>query len=64
MATNNKAYLGDAVYARFEYDSGYLVLTTEDGISATNTIMLEVEVLQNLLDYIKTVVKFNNPGGE
>lgn len=46
-----KVYLGDAVYAQVD-DIGRLVLTTEDGIRATNTIVLEPEVLANLAAYI------------
>jgi hypothetical protein len=47
-----KEYLGDGVYAEWDTD-GYLVLTTENGIAATNTIFLEPRVLQALLDNIK-----------
>jgi hypothetical protein len=43
-------YLGDAVYA---VDDGYsLILTTEDGIRATNTIHLEPEVRAALVRYM------------
>ncbi len=42
MNTPEKRYLGDAVYAVIEY--GVVVLTTEDGISSTNRIVLEPEV--------------------
>ena len=45
-----KEYLGDAVYV--EHDGYALVLTTEDGISTTNTIYLEPEVLKALMDYV------------
>lgn len=48
----NKAYLGDAVYA--EVDAwGRLMLTTENGIAVTNTIVLEPEVLQALEGYVR-----------
>lgn len=47
-----KVYLGDAVYAEFD-SYGALVLTTEDGISVTNRIVLEPEVIASLLDYLK-----------
>lgn len=44
-----KAYLGDGVYADFD---GYaVVLTTENGISVTNTIVLEPEVYEALVAY-------------
>lgn len=41
-----KMYLGDGVYA--ELDGLDVVLTTEDGIRATNRIVLEPEVLDAL----------------
>ncbi len=47
-----KEYLGDAVYAQITH-AGELCLTTEDGLRATNTIILEPEVIQALLDYLK-----------
>lgn len=40
----NKLYLGDGVYLEVS-DAGTLVLTTSDGISDTNTIVLEPEIL-------------------
>lgn len=46
-----KEYLGDGVYA--EFDGYSIVLTTEDGISATNTIVLEPEVYTHLFDYVQ-----------
>jgi hypothetical protein len=49
----NKEYLGDAVYACFDPLTGDLVLTTEDGYSVTNRIVLEDAVMQNLLEFIK-----------
>lgn len=45
-----REYLGDAVYVAF--DGYHIVLTTEDGISATNTIYLEPLVLQALRRYV------------
>lgn len=46
---NNKAYLGDGVYA--EFDGAGVVLTTQDGVSIQNTIFLEPEVFENLTKY-------------
>src|SRR5215471_12140839 len=46
-----KSYLGDAVYAAVD-EWGRLVLTTEDGTEAYNTIVLEPEVLDALEHYI------------
>lgn len=46
-----KAYIGDGVYVDFD---GYaLVLTTENGISTTNRIVLEPEVYAALERYVK-----------
>lgn len=45
-----KRYLGDGVYA--DVENGMLKLTTENGISITNTIFLEPEVIVELRDYI------------
>jgi len=48
-----KVYLGDAVYATFD---GYmLTLTTEDGISTTNTIHLEPEVYEALKTFVSQI---------
>jgi len=50
----NKTYLGDAVYAEFNNRiPGDLILTTEDGIRATNTIYFEPSVLTALLYYVQ-----------
>lgn len=47
-----KEYLGDSVYAAVEND-GTLVLTTENGMGPSNTIILEPNVVVALLDYIE-----------
>jgi hypothetical protein len=46
-----KRYLGDGAYVNF--DGFDLILTTEDGISVTNRIVLEPSVLAELLVYIR-----------
>ena len=51
-----KAYLGDGVY--IDFDGYMLVLTTEDGIEATNTIYLEPEVFKLLMKYVE---RLNTP---
>ena len=51
----NKGYLGDGVYVEIIY--GQLVLTTEDGLRATNTIVFEPEVLVTFLDYCNRNLK-------
>lgn len=49
-AAGDKVYLGDAVYAAFD---GYqIILTTEDGLSTTNTIVLEPGVLGQLEKFV------------
>lgn len=44
-----KSYLGDSVYA--EFDGFGIVLTTENGMGASNTIVLEPEVLRALNEF-------------
>ncbi len=41
-----KDYLGDSVYA--DFDGYHVILTTENGFGASNTIALEPEVLAAL----------------
>ena len=51
MATETpavKVYIGDGVYA-MRAPHGDVVLTTEDGYRATNTIVLEPGVIESLL---------------
>jgi len=50
-----KSYLGDGVYV--DYDGYHIILTTENGITATNTIYLEWEVYQNLLKNINIMIE-------
>ena len=45
-----KEYLGDGVYVAV--DCNNIVLTTEDGISVTNTVILEPQVLSALIEYL------------
>lgn len=46
-----KAYIGDGVYA--EVDAGNrIVLTTEDGIDISNTIIVQPEVMAKLLFFL------------
>ena len=46
----SKQYLGDGVYVDHDPHFG-IRLTTEDGYSATNTIVLEPEVFAALVEY-------------
>ena len=50
-----KTYLGDAVYV--DFDGWHIVLTTEDGISTTNEIFLEPEVIVALQQYLVELKK-------
>lgn len=50
-----KRYLGDGVYA--DFNSWAVVLTTENGIRATNTIVLEDEVIRELERFIADLRK-------
>jgi hypothetical protein len=49
-----KQYLGDGVYVAMDESRDMLVLTTENGIEATNVIYLEEEVVAALLQYIRS----------
>lgn len=46
---STKLYLGDAVYVHF--DGYHFILETSDGYSFTNTIALEPEVFEALIEY-------------
>ncbi len=54
---NRKVYLGDSVYANFEGSS--IILTTENGYpdDPRNRIVLELEVYQALLAYVKSIIE-------
>lgn len=51
MKTPEKTYVGDGVYV--EHDGFGLVLTTEDGYSTTNRIVLEPDVLKDLVRFAR-----------
>jgi hypothetical protein len=46
-----KSYLGDGVYA--ESQSGGILLTSENGVSVLDSIFLEPEVLDALINFSK-----------
>lgn len=52
---SGKTYLGDSVYA--EMDNGMIKLTTENGFGPNNTIYLEPEVYQNLVEWVVFAVR-------
>ena len=47
---SRKTYIGDGVYA--DYDGFGIVLTTEDGVSVSNRIVLEPEVYNSLVEFV------------
>jgi len=51
VSAPERLYLGDAVYAT--HDGYHIVLTTEDGMRATNTIYLEPAVWAALKHYVE-----------
>lgn len=53
MNDNRKQYIGDGVYV--DYDGFHLVLTTEDGISVTNTIYLDKVSYRSLILYVQNI---------
>lgn len=54
--TDKKEYLGDGVYAKF-VDGYFVVLTTEIGLEATNTIYLEPKVQIALVQFFEKIVE-------
>lgn len=46
-------YLGDGVYAK--WDGGDLILYTSNGVTVTNTIVLEPQVLKALSTFLDSV---------
>jgi hypothetical protein len=47
-------YLGDGAYAR--YDGFNVWLTTSDGVTTTNEVCLEPEVLQQFKEFLESEV--------
>lgn len=52
-STNLKDYLGDSVYADVGTIPGEVILTTENGVEATNTIIMEPSVVKALVRWLK-----------
>lgn len=46
-----KEYIGDGVYV--DYDGFSIVLTTENGVEVTNTIVLEPSVYGALVEWVE-----------
>ena len=57
MPRDTKSYIGDGVYV--DFDGFSLILTTEDGISVQNTIVLEPQVYEELQKYVKQLRERN-----
>jgi len=55
VSTERKEYLGDGAYV--DFDGFALVLTAENGVEATDTIVLEPEVWKQLVDYVERLKK-------
>jgi hypothetical protein len=55
-----KRYLGDGVYA--EWDGYHITLTTENGISTTNTIYLDPNVQVSLAKMMEQIVSSGGQG--
>ena len=52
---SKKTYIGDSVYAAFD---GYaIVLTTENGMGASNTIVLEPAVYRQLVAFVDALAE-------
>ena len=51
---SNKEYLGDSVYA--EFNGAEFVLTTENGLGPSNTIYMDVNVVEAFSHYIKRIL--------
>jgi hypothetical protein len=58
MPAKAKAYLGDGAYVEWDDDDdGGIILTTENGISVGNRIVLGGRELLRLLDYLEAIRK-------
>lgn len=51
-----RRYLGDGVYVAFDVSTLNVILTTEDGLRATNRIVLEPEVLDALGNFAREAI--------
>lgn len=51
---SSRKYIGDGVYV--EFDGYSLILTTENGITVTNRIVLEPEVYRDLRLYVESLL--------
>lgn len=56
----DKKYLGDGAYV--QYDGYSYILTTEDGISTQNIIVLDPDYMDELLRYVEKIKKQHKEG--
>lgn len=49
----DRLYLGDAVYADINHDTQEVILTTTDGFTVINRIILEIETLDALIQFLR-----------
>ena len=56
MSEYLKEYLGDGVYVALDDSRGF-ILTTENGIGATNTIILEPDVYEALEVWVRRAIE-------
>jgi hypothetical protein len=50
---NHKAYLGDGAYVDLGAFPGEVVITTEDGISVQNSVVLDMNALRILIGWLR-----------
>lgn len=62
MISEHRTYLGDSIYVAIE--NGMLKLTTENGMGANNTIYIEQEVYEALIEYVNNLQRRNAGRGE
>lgn len=60
MNNDTKRYLGDGVYA--DFDGEVITLTTENGVSVTNTIELDRHVMKSFDIYRQTLIPQRREG--
>jgi len=51
--TENKSYLGDGAYVDAGRYPGEVVITAEDGVRATDTVVLGVEEIRRLIEWLE-----------
>jgi hypothetical protein len=58
MSDRSKEYLGDGVYAEYNYSfNGEVRLTTENGIEISNEILLDPDVVRSFLAFLQRHAK-------